>query len=101
MAQYDITVTTIEINKLIKKGMPCFRKIGNEMNKAKEGITSQNTPVDSALTFEIFLVSMYSHTIDNTETNGMEAKIAPKKELRLAISEIAKIKKVVTRILTR
>jgi hypothetical protein len=71
------------------------------MNNAKEGITSQNTLAERALTFETFLVSIYSHIIANTDTNGMDAKIAPINELRFAISDMATIKKVVVKILTK
>lgn len=64
-------------------------------------MTSQKTLVDNALTFETSLVSIYNQVIANTEISGMEANIAPAKELRFAISEIATIKTVVMAIFTR
>lgn len=81
--------------------MPCFSKTGNVTNNAKEGITSQNTLAESALTLETSLVSIYSQIIASTETKGIDASIAPTKELRFAISEITTIKTVVIMIFTR
>lgn len=71
------------------------------MNKAKEGMTSQKTLVDNALTFDTSFVSIYSQNIANTETNGTEARMAPAKELRFAISAISTTKTVVIITFTR
>jgi len=75
--------------------------MGNETKSAREGITSQNTLFDSALIFVTSLVSIYSQIIASTEIKGMDAKIAPTKELRFAISEMTTIKTVVVIIFTR
>jgi len=75
--------------------------MGNETKSAKDGITNQNTLVDSALIFVTSLVSIYNQIIANTEIKGIDAKIAPTRELRFAISEMATIKTVVVIIFTR
>jgi len=46
-------------------------------------------------------VSIYNQIIANTDTKGTDAKIAPISELRLAISDIATTRRVVTAILIR
>ncbi len=75
--------------------------MGSATNRTRDGKTSQKTLVESALTLSTLFVSMYSQSMANTETNGIEARIAPTKLLRFAISEIATIKTVVTAIFTR
>ena len=81
--------------------MPCLISRGNVINNASEGITSQKILVAKALTFVASFVSMYSQIIAITETKGIDARIAPIKVLRLAISEIATIRVVVTTIFSR
>ena len=61
------------------------------MNKAKDGITSQNILFDNWTTCAESCVSIYSQIIAITETSGMEASIAPKNVLRLDTSEIKAI----------
>jgi len=78
--------------------MPLLNIIGNEMNSARDGSTNQNTLDESALTFSTLFVSTYSQMIARTDINGMEATIAPNRELLLAVSEISTTRKVVTMI---
>jgi len=86
---------------LKEKLIPCFNINGNEMNNVKDGNTSQKMLVDKELIFDTSLVSMYSQSMARTETIGIDAKIAPARELRLAISEMITISPVVTMILIR
>ena len=55
-------------------------------------MTNQKMLVDNALIFSTSRVSIYSHAIARTETIGIEARIAPTKDLRWATSEIRTIK---------
>lgn len=81
--------------------MPCLSSRGNVTNNASEGITNQKILVAKVLTFVTSLVSMYSQIIAITETKGIDARIAPINVLRLAISDIATTRTVVTIILSR
>ncbi len=78
-----------------------LRKIGKQRNKANEGITNQNILFESAITLTTSCVSIYSQTIANTETSGIEAKMAASKLLRFASSEINTISNALVVILTR
>lgn len=62
------------------------------MNNTKDGITNQNIEIESFEIVSMFLVSMYNQIKAITETNGIEAKIAPRSELLFESSEIATIK---------
>ena len=70
-------------------------RIGSEMKNVSDGNTSQKILVDKLLILDTSFVSMYSHNIANTDTSGIEAKNAPRNELRFAISEINTISVVV------
>jgi len=61
-------------------------------------MTSQKMLVDKALIFVTSFVSMYNHIMASTDTSGIEARMAPARELRLATSDIKTIKIVVTMI---
>ena len=65
------------------------------MKKTNDGRTNQKTLLAKFDTFSMSLVSMYSHTMANTEIRGNEANKAPMNELRFDISEIATINKLV------
>jgi hypothetical protein len=78
--------------------MPFFNSNGRAINSISEGKTSQNMLDDKALTLETSFVSIYSQIMASTDINGIDARIAPVKELRLAISEIRTINIVVTAI---
>jgi len=71
------------------------------MNNVKEGSTSQKILIDKEMIFSTSLVSTYNQSIARTETRGIEARIAPIRELRLAISEMMTISPVVTIILSK
>jgi hypothetical protein len=71
------------------------------MNNVKEGSTSQKMLIDKELIFSTSLVSIYNQSIARTETRGIEARTAPIRELRLAISEMMTISPVVTIILSK
>lgn len=86
---------------LKEKLIPCFNINGNEMNNVKDGNTSQKIQVDKELIFDTSLVSMYTQSMARTETIGIDAKIAPAREPRLAISEMITTNPVVTMILIR
>ncbi len=81
--------------------MPFFKRKGNEIKRASEGITNQKMLVAKAFTFSIFFVSMYNQIIAKTEIRGIEANIAPINELRFEISEIITIKIVVITIFVK
>ncbi len=59
---------------------------------AKEGITNQKINEDNSTTLLRSLVSSYRKTKAIIEVNGMDAKTAPQKPLRLAISDIKTIR---------
>ena len=80
---------------------PCCSISGRVMNNVKEGSTSQKMLIDKELIFYTSLVSTYNQSIARTETRGIEARIAPIRELRLAISEMMTISPVVTIILSK
>ncbi len=62
------------------------------MNKASEGMTSQKISMDKLLTCLASFVSSYKKMKAIIEIKGSEAKTAPQKLLRLAISEISMIR---------
>ena len=61
------------------------------MNKTSEGITSQKILFDSWTTCNESFVSIYNQIMAITDTNGIDASIAPKNVLRLDTSEIKAI----------
>ena len=61
------------------------------MNKTSEGITSQKILFDSWTTCNESFVSIYNQIMAITDTNGIDARIAPKNVLRLDTSEIKAI----------
>ena len=61
------------------------------MNKTNEGITSQKILLDSWTTCNESFVSIYNQIMAITDTNGIDASIAPKNVLRLETSEIKAI----------
>ena len=63
-------------------------KIGKVINKTNEGITSQKMLFDSWTTCNESFVSIYNQIMAITDTNGIDARIAPKNVLRLETSEI-------------
>jgi len=67
-------------------------KMGKVMNKTSDGITSQKIPFDNWTTCKESFVSIYSQIIAITDTNGIEARTAPRNVLRFAISEIKAIR---------
>ena len=62
------------------------------MNSTSDGRTSQKILMESALTRETSLVSRYNQVSAMTEIKGIEARIAPARELRLDISAMATTK---------
>jgi len=81
-------VIAIETPKLGKNPKPFFKKIGSEINNAKEGITNQKILIDNSEIPTILLLSIYIHTIAKTDIKGKDAKIPPANELLLDISDI-------------
>ena len=79
----------IALRRLGKYPKPAFSKIGKEMNRTRDGNTNQKILVDNALTCAVSLVSRYSHVSAKTEIKGIEARMAPARELRFDISAIA------------
>ena len=80
------------IPKLGKNAIPFFSKAGKAKNKASDGITNQKILKDKSLICFMSLVSKYRKINAIIEMKGSDAKTAPQKELRFAISEIKTIK---------
>jgi len=65
-----------------------LRKIGKITNNTKEGITNQKIEYESFEIVSTFFVSTYIQIKANTDTKGIDAKIAPTNELLFESSDI-------------
>ncbi|WP_165786821.1 hypothetical protein [Aliarcobacter cryaerophilus] len=65
-----------------------MRKIGKITNNTKEGITNQKIEYESFEIVSTFFVSTYIQIKANTDTKGIDAKIAPTNELLFESSDI-------------
>ena len=65
-----------------------MRKIGKITNNTKEGITNQKIEYESFEIVSTFFVSTYIQIKANTDTKGIDAKIAPINELLFESSDI-------------
>ena len=74
--------------------------MGRVINSIHDGRTNQIILVEKATILSVFWVSIYIQIIAKTETNGMDAKVAPTTLLLFDISDIATIRIVVIAILT-
>ena len=75
--------------RLNQKFTPIRSKSGNTINNANDGKTSQKIPCERVATFSTSPESKYNQTNANKDVSGIDANVAPKKEFRLANSEIA------------
>jgi len=66
--------------------MPRLSNIGNEMNRANDGITSHNISVVNEAIFSVSAVSLYNQIIAAIETKGSEAISAPNMSFFFATS---------------
>ena len=69
-----------------------MRKIGQITTNTIEGITNQKIEYESFEIVSSFFVSSYIQIKDNTDTKGLDAKIAPINELLFESSDIPTIK---------